>query len=186
MDIVRGLLHLAKPMYYLMFPGVRRMASLILRTGNRGFSLLEILVVLALLGIIFVFASPQLSSSTPAVERANVFKELRFDISRARTEAAAKGVRTIIAIGEDGKSYSLGYDYLPYNDPIEADDSFLDVNLPNTVSLASSQTIIFDPRGFLVDATGTPTTTALTVACRSLANATILIHATGLVSTEGE
>lgn len=130
---------------------------------DKGFSLTEIMVTLGLSMIFLMFAIPDYSQMSEAVNRRAAREVIDADIARARGTAIAEGARSIITISALNTGYTVGVDYLPYNNPPAADSLVFATQLPETVEISVSDTLVFDSRGYLVDATGTPTTQVLTL-----------------------
>ncbi|MCB0333338.1 MAG: GspH/FimT family protein [Bdellovibrionales bacterium] len=139
---------------------VRGVGSL---SRSGGFSILEMMVTVAIASLLAAAAIPQYVELQNSFERSMFIQQLDNDIRRARSEAQAQGMRGILAVSEEGTEYSIGTDGLPTSESATPDTIVLtrDLGSRNTVSLSDS--IIFDGRGFLVDSDGEPTTITVTL-----------------------
>jgi prepilin-type N-terminal cleavage/methylation domain-containing protein len=149
-----------------------------------GFSLLELLFVMVIFAILTAIARPDLDAMSPSIARADAIKQVSFDLQRAKNEALAEGVRSILSVSGDGKSYSIGIDYLPYNDPPSADEVTLGEQLPANVTMGASQTVIFDSRGFLIDDAGAGTTASVNLSLKDAQFCTFDISAAGVLNVQ--
>lgn len=71
---------------------------------SQGFSLVEIMVTIAVLGVIAGIAIPSFSDFMDSSKRASFVSELGADFSLARTEAARRGKRVTVCVSSDGKT----------------------------------------------------------------------------------
>ena len=148
-----------------------------------GFSVLELLVVMTIFALLTTLALPQFVSLESTFARSDSLQRVEFDLRRAKSEALAAGARTVVSFDDRGQGYSIGFDYLPFNDPPAADEIFLNETLPSTISLNSeSSTIIFDSRGFLIDDAGSPTTVDISLVENGAEYGTASISATGAIT----
>jgi Tfp pilus assembly protein FimT len=158
---------------------------MVVRKHNQqsGVSLLEILFTLFIITLASAIAGVNMPSIIRSFNRSAAVQSLTSDIVRARNEATKEGTRIVFSVAGDAKSYTVGYDYIPYSSPAAIDSgatSFKQV-LPNQVTLSASQTIIFNSRGYLVDVNGQLTTTTVTLSYRGVSFKTATIYPTGHV-----
>ncbi len=133
---------------------------------SRGFTAIELLVAIGLVGILTTFAWPELKALQSSYQRQDTRASFEFDLRRARAEAMSRGARAIITFAANGKSYSIGEDHLPYNTTSATPDSIMySTRLPSSTSifLSSGNKIIFNSHGFLSDVSGIPRTVTMTV-----------------------
>lgn len=128
---------------------------------SSGFTIIEVLVVMAIFGILASFTQPGLVEMKASFDRMNAKQGFEYDLRRARSEALSKGVRIVITLAADGKSYTVGQDMLPYDTTNGEHDSLLfTTKLPGNVTLlfsgsgADATKLIFTSRGFLSDIVG--------------------------------
>ena len=123
------------------------------RGSQRGFSVLELLVAMAITAILSFVALPKLATLSESFNRVNAKSYLLQDIKRAQAETITQGCRGIIVVSAGGDSYSFGCDYLAYDASAspQPDKVFFVRNLPNKVTLSTSGNIILNSRGQTVD-----------------------------------
>lgn len=151
------------------------------RRFERAFTLLEMMVavsILMVIGLTTAFVTPDLLDS---FNRKNAKQIFDSDMRHARSEATREGCRVVVTFLNGGNRYQLGRDHLPYNTPPAADDVFLTRTLPKNVTVTAAQTIAFDSRGYLINSTGDPVSTAITLKLRNVEFLNGAIYASGLV-----
>jgi prepilin-type N-terminal cleavage/methylation domain-containing protein len=123
---------------------------------QKGFSLLELLVVIVILAIISAGSISQLGELGSSFNRWNSRTYIVQDLRYAQTKAISEGCRAIFQIADDAKSYSFGCDYLPYDysAPYNNDTTFFTRLLPGSIEINSDATIIFNPKGQIINSTG--------------------------------
>jgi len=72
----------------------------------RGFSLVELMVTIAVLGVITAIAIPSFNEILDSSRRSSVAGELVSDFALARTEAARRGKRVTVCVSSDGATCS--------------------------------------------------------------------------------
>ena len=157
----------------------------VIRPSDAGFSMIETLVTLTIMMILAATAIPGYMEMNAASQRGNRLHEVEFDLRRARNEAIARGSRVVFQTSADGKSYTLGFDDLPYNSPASEDETLIARTLGEIVSISANTTLIFDSRGFLVNESGVLTTGALELRSNADIFSTCSISPTGVVSFTG-
>ena len=165
-----------------------RFESTVVRS-MRGFTILEILVTLLALALLTAVAQPNLAEMTASFDRKNARQILEFDLRRARSESLSKGVRVVITLAADGKSYTVGDDLLPY-DLVNGNVDNLQFTtvLPRDVSLsfsgsgADSNKLIFSSHGFLSDIAGNRNTSQkiVTISYKGTSFATATVYPVGV------
>ncbi len=119
-----------------------------------GVSMLELLTVLALIGLLITFLQTPLSELWGSFDRNAVRRDLGADLRRAQNEAMQSGVRVIISISVDGAGYVAGRDLFPFTNSFDTAQEIFRRQFPRGIALSGSQSIIFDPRGYLIDQFG--------------------------------
>lgn len=133
--------------------------------NQSGFSIVELLVGMVIMSIVAYSSVSFFSDLGPSFDRWNANIYALQDLRYAQTLAISEGCRVLITISEDGQSYSIGCDYLPYDysQPYATDHVFLNRALPNSVSFASDSTIIYNAKGQCVSSSGDLTTRSITL-----------------------
>ena len=150
--------------------------------GQRGFSVMELIVVMGISGILLASATMQYSDVVASFNRQNGLNALEFDLRRARSEAIASGTRGVLKLDTGGGGYSFGLDLTPYNDPVNFDSQSFRRTLPSNVSVTGS-TIVIDSRGFVIDSTtSSPTSASFTVQYNGVNFCTIGLTPIGTIS----
>jgi len=124
--------------------------------GAAGISLLEVLTVIAVVGIAMQMSFPVLSGVSASIERMNVRGYVLQDLRRAQAETVTHGCRGVFSLSTAGSSYSFGCDYLDY-DPAgtpSPDVVIFRRTLPKGFSLTTDGPIIFNSRGQIVAVDG--------------------------------
>jgi prepilin-type N-terminal cleavage/methylation domain-containing protein len=150
--------------------------------GERGFSILELCVVMAILAILAAIAVPDYSEVSGSFNRQASVSQVEFDLRRARAEALAAGTRGVVSIGGGGAQYSFGFDYLPYAEPAAAETEEFRRRLPAKITFSSSVELIFDSRGYLVDEDGNLTSAALSLSFDGTSFCSGTVLSTGTVT----
>jgi len=128
-----------------------------------GFSLAEMLVAVAIIGIVAGMFVQQFSDFQGSFKRSDAKQTFESDVLRIRNEAVSKGARALLVLNSTGDGYTAGLDYVPYSSSGSIDNTIFQRSFPYGVTATLSQSIIFDTRGYLIDLSGTFTTTAVTM-----------------------
>ena len=67
-----------------------------IRNGNRGFTLVEVMIVIAIIGVMVGLVTPSLLGAIPGMRASGAAREILFDLRLARTLAIEKGVRAVV------------------------------------------------------------------------------------------
>jgi len=121
--------------------------------GEVGVSLLEMLIVVAVLGILGSVALPRFSLLNDSFHRFNARAILVQDLKRAQAQALTEGCRGIFVMHSNNRGYRYGCDYLPYSPGATPEPDLVSFqrNLPPRVSMTVSDPMIFNSRGTSVD-----------------------------------
>jgi general secretion pathway protein H len=76
--------------------------------SRRGFTLIEVIVVLGIVAMIAVLAVPQFSALTPGLELRATAEELRADIRRVRNAALRENRETVLLVDLDSRTWRDG------------------------------------------------------------------------------
>lgn len=74
----------------------------------RGFTLLELLVVLAIAGLLIAAVPPLISAVIPGAELKGAVRELAVSLKRARFDAVSRGVPVDVTFSRDAARYAIG------------------------------------------------------------------------------
>lgn len=121
--------------------------------SESGITIVELLVAVSISALLMGSAVIQYSEISDSFNRQDAKQHVEADIARARAEALSEGALGILSIASNGKSYSVGFDRLPYSSPPSPDETFFIHELPNKITFGTSNSIIFNSRGYLVDET---------------------------------
>lgn len=128
-----------------------------LNKNSRGFTLLEMMVSLSILMIVSAMCGVSFSRLLVEGNLSTTLELFRFDVRRARSEAASLGGRVIIALNGTSTGYTVGVDYSPYSSTFVADSILYTRNFPSKVIAAFSGTLLFDTRGFVINSSESAT-----------------------------
>ena len=121
-----------------------------------GFTVIELLVGISLFSILSLIGILNYSKISFSYKKFDALSQVTEDLRIAQQQTVSEGGRGIFVIAADGKSYSFGYDYLPYNltEPIVPDSILWSNNLPKLITVESTDLIIFNSQGRVVDKDG--------------------------------
>lgn len=115
-------------------------------TGRRGFTLVEMLVVLVLMGIMATMAGPRLMNWARVVGQRGALNELIADLSLARTQAVRQG-QTVSLRVTDATRYSVTVDGAAGNVVRTIKNVNLDDTYKGTRLTRATGRVSFDSRG---------------------------------------
>lgn len=142
----------------------------------------EVLTTMGLLSILSSLGLMSFRDMQSSFRKNDARYTLDADLRRARTEAIAEGGRSILTVTSGGKSYRVGLDQFPFSSVGTPDKVLFQRKLPDGIKLSTAQTVVFDPRGYLVDVTGNYTTTAVSLSQDGGAYFSATIFTTGAMS----
>jgi len=119
-----------------------------------GVTVVEIVTVLSIIAILSAISLPAVFWMYSEYERASARESLQTAILRASSRASALATRVVFAFDNTGHGYSVGPDYTPLASPASPETIERTGELPRSVTINPTQPLLFDSRGYLVDATG--------------------------------
>lgn len=140
------------------------------KLDERGFTLPELVVVVGVIGIVVGAFVLSFIGFKDSFNRTQAKYQFESDIRRARNEAVSAGGRAIVRIASPYRSYSIGIDYYPFSGTNTADKTLFSRTLPDGMTVTSSQPLIFDSRGYLVDSSGSPASSTVRMSSKTEAN----------------
>lgn len=121
------------------------------RRPAAGFTLLEVLVVLAILGILASFAAPRLNRYVEQVRARSAMDQLRGDLYHARALAARYGERTVVRfqrVSASPRCYSPHYRLIVRGTPEQVlKESRLELSPGSCLDIGAADSISFNSRG---------------------------------------
>ncbi|MCB0321809.1 MAG: prepilin-type N-terminal cleavage/methylation domain-containing protein, partial [Bdellovibrionales bacterium] len=111
---------------------------------SSGFSVVELLVALGLLSVLSAVAVPSFNVIRGSYERQTAEHQFALDLLRARAVASQYNARAIVQLAADGRSYTIGMDYSPYNVVPAADEVDFTRNITGGVSIGPIGALVFD------------------------------------------
>lgn len=75
--------------------------------GSRGFTLLELLLVLLLLGLVYGLVGPMLSEGSPGLEMKAAARQLAAGLRKARSTAVAERREAVLTLDVEARSFSV-------------------------------------------------------------------------------
>jgi len=146
---------------------------------EHGASIIEILASVSILTTMIATGVPQTTALWETFEGSKAVKQFVINVRRARIESLTAGTRGVLKVDVDADGFSFGIDAAPYSNPALSDYSVFRENLGESITLNTSDTLIFDSRGFLVDVDGDPTTAAFSISVKGD------LFASGTISSSG-
>jgi type IV fimbrial biogenesis protein FimT len=129
---------------------------------QRGFTLIELMVALAVAAVLLTVAVPSFFESTARSRLEGVVNELAIDLQYARSEAVRERAPVVVLVVSNGASYTI-------TNPTA---TLKTVTLPAGVTLTSGATVSYDAlRGISQATTFTATASGLTPTIRVSTNA---------------
>lgn len=140
----------------------------------------ELLLTLMIAGVATLSAVLSFPAITTSIHRGEAREAVSSVILRARSEAASAGARGVLTIDNSTGAVTFGLDNRPWSTAPEADTVVFRSLLPRGVTL-SQETLLFDPRGDLIDEESLPTSVTITLAQLSIPFGEVVVYPTGAV-----
>lgn len=152
----------------------------------QGFTLYEVLMVLVITAVLGAIAVPQLAELNRPMYRMNARSGVIQDMKRAQAESITKGCRGILKFFNDGRNYSFGCDFLPYDVaiPPSADNITFSREFPGLIKATAENTMIFNSHGQSVDADGIISNAQVVLSDQGYAFSNGILYGTGLFEFE--
>lgn len=148
---------------------------------ERAFTLLEVIVTLAIMALLSLATVLEVPALLDAFNERNARELFDQDLRRARAEATREGCRVLFQFESGGNIYKVGRDRPPYSSPAAVEEQIMVRNLPKNITVTAGQTVMFDARGYLIDAAGNPSQTSVTFQVNKKNFLTGAIYASGLL-----
>ena len=91
------------------------------RRRHRGFTLLELLVVLFLFGLVYALAGPALDTGTTGLRIKSAARQMAAGLRKARSVAVTERREAVLALDVEGRSFSVTGDPRTYDLPKQLD-----------------------------------------------------------------
>ena len=114
-----------------------------MKNNQRGFTLLEAMIVLVLFGLVAAIALPSLSGWREGSESKSAARDILYGLRNARSTAISKNTPIAVTIDMSGRALSYDGVNLNFSDrtKIAADADI------TSLAASGTRTIIFDPQG---------------------------------------
>lgn len=149
------------------------------RWQSKGFTLVEVLVAISICGILTVLAVPGMMEMNHAFRRLEAKRAVRGDLAYLRSLALKEGGRAALTPAAGGYKLTLGYS--PFSSYPGTSQDVLTRSLPQGVSLSTSDSIVFDSQGRLINASGAISSASVSLEMEGASFETVLIYPIGVV-----
>ena len=146
-----------------------------------GATLLDLIVGILIMGILILIVVLNLETIDDSYRRRQAKLELEYDLRRAQSAAIREGGRAILTLNSGGTGYTFGVDKVPYSGSGIPDSTLFSRTISNGVTVSSSETLIFDPRGFVVDLNGDYNSLNLTCELDGVSYTVGTVYSTGMM-----
>lgn len=140
---------------------------------------MEIIATVAIISLLMAVAIPSFSSLMQAQNKRAARESFEAFLKKAQATAIKSGARYVLTSRVSGSYYTAGTDYPPYNAPVNPDSTAERLNFPKNITVATATRIVFDSRGQLINDSGLPTTSVVTMASNGATFATATLYSTG-------
>lgn len=115
---------------------------------NSGFTLIELMVVILIIGMIATFSLPSLTRNVPRYRLNNDGENIRGQLMIARTKAIAEGYQYLGVFTKDATSFNIVKD-INSNNAYDSGEPTTIIKLSSGIKIKSNtQTISFNTRGY--------------------------------------
>jgi type IV fimbrial biogenesis protein FimT len=131
-----------------------------------GFTLLELMVVVALIGIMAAIAAPSLSKTVPRVKLRSAGQQLANDLQLARLRGISGNYKSQIVFNTGNSTYTRYLDNDRDGTFESGEEDIVNRTLPTGISFVAASTapnVTFDPTGTADDGTGLATDIEVTL-----------------------
>ncbi len=147
-----------------MKPMDKNRSTFKIRSIDHGFTMMELVVVVCIVGLFFAIAIPAFPALTKANAKRATKEIFEADIMRARMIGLSRNARGVFTFSPQNTNYTFGIDYYPYNDPAASDETVFRTFLPFNCKVTPSAQIIFNSRGLATDVNGVYTSPSIVFA----------------------
>lgn len=132
-----------------------------MRSDCRGMTIIELMATMAIMFSIGAAGTLSYTALTGSFKESASRNQFESDLNRAKNEALNQGTRVVVQMNDSGTSYTVGLDFLPFDDPAAIETTLFTRDLPSPVAISPATDLIFDSRAFSIDSTGLPASATL-------------------------
>jgi Tfp pilus assembly protein FimT len=133
--------------------------------NSSGFSIFELLVVLSFTAIMVAAAVPKMSEFRQVMHKNSAEFQVVQHFRWLQAKAVEQGCRGILIVSQNKRSYTMGCDYIPFDDSADPQfDTLLDTHhLPGEVRMDIDDIVVFNTRGQVINSQGNLQTRTVTL-----------------------